>query len=118
MEGTQPLWREPGTGPLAGAGVLVCHGFSGTPASVRGWAESLADQGAAVALPLLPGHGTRWQEMNLTTHEDWFSVLPPALDWLGARSRLQVVCGLSMGGALALRIAQTEDVAGNDDPRL
>lgn len=111
MEGTQPLWREPGTGSLAGAGVLVCHGFTGTPESVRGWAEYLADQGAAVALPLLPGHGTSWQQMNLTTHHDWFSVLPPALDWLAARSRIQVVCGLSMGGALALRVAQTENVA-------
>lgn len=106
------MWREAGTGPLAGAGVLVCHGFTGTPESVRGWAESLAQLGAAVALPLLPGHGTSWQQMALTTHDDWFSVLPPALDWLAARSRIQVVCGLSMGGALALRLAQTENLAG------
>lgn len=112
MEGSTPLWCEPGTGTLSGAGVLVCHGFSGTPESVRAWAQYLAAQGAAVALPLLPGHGTSWQQMNLTTHQDWYSVLPAALDWLAQRSRVQVVCGLSMGGALALRIAQSEKIDG------
>lgn len=112
MVGIDPIWSEPGSGPLAGAGVLVCHGFTGTPASVRGWAEYLASQGAAVACPLLPGHGTSWQAMSLTTHDDWYSVLPPALDWLAERSRVQVVAGLSMGGSLALRIAQREHVDG------
>ena len=45
-------------------GVLVSHGFTGSPASMRPWAESLAERGYAVELPLLPGHGTRWQELN------------------------------------------------------
>ncbi len=110
MSGIDSIWAEGGPGPLAGAGVLVCHGFSGTPESVRGWAEYLAELGAAVACPLLPGHGTTWQQMSLTTHEDWYSVLTPALDWLAGRSRLQVAAGLSMGGALALRVAQRETV--------
>lgn len=111
LVGIDPIWAEGGPGPLQGAGVLVCHGFSGSPASVRRWAEHLAEQGAAVACPLLPGHGTTWQQMELTTHEDWYSVLPPALDWLAERSRVQVVAGLSMGGSLALRVAQLEQVA-------
>lgn len=110
--GTDPIWAEGGPGSLRGAGILVCHGFSGTPASVRGWSEYLAGQGAAVACPLLPGHGTTWQQMELTTYEDWYSVLPPALDWLADRSRIQVVAGLSMGGSLALRVAQREHVSG------
>lgn len=78
---------------------------------MRGTADHLASQGAAVACPLLPGHGTSWQQMNLTTHQDWYSVLPTALDWLAQRSRVQVVAGLSMGGALALRVAQREQVS-------
>lgn len=90
--------------------MLFCHGFSGSPASVRDWAEYLAAQGAAVACPLLPGHGTSWQQMAITTHQDWYSVLPPALDWLRQRSRMLVVAGLSMGGSLALRVAQQEQV--------
>lgn len=112
MVGIDPIWADGCAGPLAGAGVLVCHGFTGSPASVRDWSQHLAAQGAAVACPLLPGHGSTWQQMSLTTHEDWYSVLPPALDWLADRSRVLVVAGLSMGGALALRLAQREQVAG------
>lgn len=112
MIGAEPIWAAGRPGPLQGAGVLVCHGFSGSPASVRDSAQYLIDQGAAVVCPLLPGHGTTWQQMRLTTHQDWYSVLPPALDWLTERTRVQVVIGLSMGGSLALRIAQLEQVAG------
>jgi len=112
MIGVEPIWADGGPGPLQGAGVLVCHGFSGSPASVRDSSQYLIDQGAAVACPLLPGHGTTWHQMRLSTHQDWYSVLPPALDWLAERTHVQVVFGLSMGGALALRIAQLEPVAG------
>ena len=40
-------------------GVLVQHGFTGNPVSMRPWAEDLAARGYAVEMPLLPGHGTR-----------------------------------------------------------
>ena len=39
-------------------------GFTGTPMSMRPWGEHLAAEGFAVRCPLLPGHGTSWQEMN------------------------------------------------------
>ncbi len=45
-------------------GVLLVHGFTGSPASMKPWAQALADQGYAVEVPLLPGHGTRWQDLN------------------------------------------------------
>ena len=50
-----------GTGPRVG--VVMSHGFTGSPHSVRPWAEHLAAAGYAVRLPLLPGHGTTWQDM-------------------------------------------------------
>ncbi|MFB9620086.1 alpha/beta hydrolase [Brooklawnia cerclae] len=111
QDGSEAIQTPGGNGPLQGTGVLLCHGFSGSPASVRDWGKHLASLGAAVACPLLPGHGTTWRQMALTTYEDWYSVLPPALDWLREHSRTQVVAGLSMGGALALRVAQREPVA-------
>lgn len=112
LTGIEPIWAAATSGPLHGAGVLLCHGFTGTPASVQPWAYYLASLGAAVACPVLPGHGSCWQQLALTTHEDWYSVLPPALDWLAEQTRIQVVAGLSMGGALALRVAELEPVAG------
>jgi alpha-beta hydrolase superfamily lysophospholipase len=42
-------------------GVLLSHGFTGMPSSLRPWAESVAAAGHSVRLPLLPGHGTSWR---------------------------------------------------------
>jgi carboxylesterase len=86
-------------------GVLVLHGFTGSPASMRPWAEHLAKQGYAVRMPLLPGHGTRWQDLNRTGWDDWYGAVTEAFDELRAECDRVVVVGLSMGGALALRLA-------------
>jgi carboxylesterase len=87
-------------------GVLLCHGFTGTPQSLRPWAEYLAERGYSVRLPLLPGHGTTWQEMNHTRWEDWYACVDSAFRELHESCERVVVCGLSMGGALALQLAQ------------
>jgi carboxylesterase len=87
-------------------GVLLCHGFTGSPQSLRPWAEYLAKEGLGVSLPRLPGHGTTWQEMARTRWEDWFAEVDRAFDELQARSEEIFVMGLSMGGCLALRLAE------------
>ncbi|MEP7035377.1 MAG: alpha/beta fold hydrolase [Dermatophilaceae bacterium] len=87
-------------------GVLLCHGFTGTPQSLRSWGEYLADRGYSVHIPLLPGHGTTWQEMNQTRWEDWYASVDGAFRELHEACERVVVCGLSMGGALALQLAQ------------
>ncbi|MEU5214425.1 alpha/beta fold hydrolase [Streptomyces sp. NPDC020742] len=100
LPGAEPFRRDGGE-----VGVLVCHGFTGSPQSVRPWAEYLADRGLTVALPLLPGHGTRWQDMQITTWQDWYAEVDRELRALTERCAKVFVCGLSMGGALALRLA-------------
>lgn len=87
-------------------GVLLCHGFTGSPQSLRPWAEYLADAGLSVSLPRLPGHGTTWQEMARTRWEDWFAEVNRAFDELQSRADEIFVMGLSMGGCLALRLAE------------
>jgi carboxylesterase len=101
LPGAEP-YRNDG-GPT---GVLLCHGFTGTPQSLRGWAEALAAAGHTVRLPLLPGHGTTWQQMNRTGWPDWYAEVDRALDDLVDRCAHVVVGGLSMGGTLALRLAE------------
>ena len=95
-------------------GVVLCHGFTGSPQSLRPWAEALAAAGHSVRLPRLPGHGTTWQEMNGTSWQDWYGEVDGAFGELRARCSAVVVAGLSMGGALALRLAEEHggDVAG------
>lgn len=101
---------RPGAEPYAAGegehGVLLCHGFTGSPASLRPWAEHLAEQGYTVRLPRLPGHGTNWQELNATTWQQWYGEVDRALTELRASCRWTAVCGLSMGGALSLRLAE------------
>lgn len=95
-------------------GVLLSHGFTGQPASITPWGEALAAQGYAVEVPRLPGHGTTWEELNTLTWADWYGEIDRALDRLLAENQAVVVGGLSMGGALVLRLAadRPQDVAG------
>lgn len=87
-------------------GALLCHGFTGSPHSMRPWAEYLVEAGLSVEVPLLPGHGTVWQDMNLTTSDHWYAAAESALFDLAERCDEVHVMGLSMGGALSLRLAQ------------
>ncbi len=86
-------------------GVLVVHGFTGTPASVRGVAEAMAGAGYDVELPRLPGHGTTVADMLTTDWADWSREVADAVTRLGARVSQIVGVGQSMGGALVLRAA-------------
>jgi len=86
-------------------GVLVLHGFTGSPQSMRGLAEAFAAAGFTVELPRLPGHGTSLEDMTTTSWDDWSRAAEEAYEELAARSRHVVVAGLSMGGTLALWLA-------------
>lgn len=85
-------------------GALVLHGFTGTPLSVRGVAESLAGAGLAVSAPLLPGHGTAMDDMLTTGWDDWYGAAEEAYLELAASVDKVVVVGLSMGGTLAVAL--------------
>ncbi len=95
-------------------GVLLLHGFTGSPSSMRAWAEQLHATGHTVSVPRLPGHGTTWQELNTTTWQDWYGEAARAFDDLRHSCEAVFVAGLSMGGCLALRVAEERgaDVAG------
>ena len=110
----QPFFADAGPGPEGRrVGVLLVHGFTGSPASIVPWGRHLAQRGFGVAVPRLPGHGTSWQDCNTTTEEDWLGAVHRAFDELAAETDRVVVAGLSMGGTLAIRLAETrpDDVA-------
>ena len=85
MPGAEPFAFPGGDGPDGRTGVLLVHGFTGTPMSMRPWGEHLAAAGFAVRCPLLPGHGTRWQDCNESTHGQWTTAVEDAFDELGGR---------------------------------
>ncbi|MFF4864828.1 alpha/beta hydrolase [Streptomyces sp. NPDC001231] len=100
LPGAEPFRHEGGE-----VGVLLCHGFTGSPQSLRPWGRYLAERGLTVSLPLLPGHGTRWEDMQLTGWPDWYAEVDRELRVLRESCAQVFVAGLSMGGALALRLA-------------
>jgi carboxylesterase len=106
LPGAEPF--EHAGGPV---GVLLCHGFTGSPQTLRGWADYLAGQGLTVSLPRLPGHGTTWQEMARTGSDDWLAEVDTAFGKLAGQCEQVFVFGLSMGGCLALRLAETRGSA-------
>lgn len=108
VPGAEPLTLDGGR-----VGVLLIHGFTGSPASMIPWARDLAERGHRVSVPRLPGHGTSWQDLNRTGWQDWYAEVDQALTALRAHCDAVAVAGLSMGGCLALRLAQQrpDDVA-------
>ena len=109
LPGAEPYHAD--GGPV---GVVLSHGFTGTPQSLRPWGEHLAAAGFTVALPRLPGHGTRWQDLNATRWPDWYGEVERTFDRLRSRCDQVFGCGLSMGGTLVLRLAEQRagEVAG------
>lgn len=85
--------------------VLMVHGFTGSPLSVRPWAESLHSEGFTVRVPRLPGHARTWEEMNRTRWQDWYEEVDRNFTELKEKHERVFVAGFSMGGALSLRLA-------------
>jgi carboxylesterase len=85
-------------------GVLLLHGFTGNPSSLRPLGEALVARGHSVNCPRYPGHGTRWQDLADVRWQDWEASAVGALEKLGGRCDVVVACGLSVGAAMALHV--------------
>ena len=86
-------------------GIVLLHGASDSPYSMRALAEAFFQAGLYVIAPRLPGNGTVPGELTETRPEDWTTIAPMAL----AQARNHVpsalpvyLGGYSAGGALAL----------------
>jgi carboxylesterase len=106
---------EPGTADAAPfsadggpVGVLVLHGFTGSPRTVRPWAEHLAAAGLTVRAPLLAGHGGTWRDLARTGWTDWYASAEQAFAEISARCEQVFIAGISMGGCLSFRLAETQ----------
>ena len=112
MEWNEPLYPE-SPAPNGQTGVLVLHGFTGSPRSLQELAARLVDAGYSVALPLLTGHGLTPENMETARWTDWTADVERAFNWLKDRTDRVFVTGLSMGGTLCLWLAeQHPEIAG------
>lgn len=91
-----------GMGTRARHGVLIIHGFGGSPAQLRPLAERINGMGYTVKGLLLPGHCTTLEDMARVSWQDYISAVRAGWDELSARCDDVVPIGLSMGGLLSL----------------
>lgn len=107
LPGAEP-WSSNGSGARARIGILLVHGFTGSPASLRPLSELLAQRGFSVELVRLPGHGTHFRDMIRTRYEDWRGEAARGLEALARRTERVVPVGLSMGGTLVLDLVSAD----------
>ncbi|WP_046175762.1 alpha/beta hydrolase [Domibacillus indicus] len=86
-------------------GIVLSHGFIGTPQSVRDVAESLNKKGFSVMAPRLKGHGTHQADMEKCMYNDWYKSYSNAYRFLKKRGKRIFLMGQSMGGTLTLKFA-------------
>ncbi|NOZ19483.1 MAG: alpha/beta fold hydrolase [Planctomycetes bacterium] len=101
IKGAEPFFIE--RGPRA---CLLIHGFTSSPAEVRELGERLAEAGFSVSCPLLPGHGTRPDDLETVTWRDWYHAVESEYLKLKQGHETVSVAGISMGAALALQLAR------------
>jgi len=86
--------------------VLCLHGLTGTPYEVRPLGEAFAAAGLRAVGPMLPGHGGAPEALAATSHQEWTAAVRDAHGALRERHRRVYVAGLSLGGLLALWLAE------------
>jgi carboxylesterase len=86
-------------------GVLLVHGFTGTPFEMRFLGERLTERGMTVVGLCLPGHGTTPEALDRTLWTDWYGEVEQELEALRRRCRTVAVIGQSLGGLLTLHLA-------------
>ena len=85
---------------------LLLHGFNDTPQSMKYLADKVHAAGWNVLVPRLPGHGVRLELMAAESRADaWRACTESSYVALCAKNDTVVVCGQSMGGALAVLLA-------------
>lgn len=102
MPGAEPFGFE---STDSETGVVMIHGFTGSPQGLRPWGEHLAAQGWTVLCPRLPGHGTSSADLAKTTGEDWAGEAEMALIGLQERCSSVFIAALSMGATIGLDLA-------------
>jgi carboxylesterase len=107
MPGAEPMFIDQGK-----VGILFLHGFTGSTYEGRDFGFHFAQKGYAVWVPLLPGHGTRPEDLEEINYSEWLEACEQYYLSMKEQYKQVFVCGQSMGGALALHLATKYPVEG------
>jgi carboxylesterase len=110
LPGAEPFYFA---GKKDAPGVLLIHGFTGTPKEMRWMGEYLHQEaGYSCIGPRLTGHATCLEDMMRSNHLDWMASVEDAYHMLRDQTSTIYLAGLSMGAALALLFGSTLPVQG------
>lgn len=98
--------------PGNSTGILLIHGFTGSPSELRWLGEKLNQAGYTVDGCLLAGHGTSVEDLAVTSWRDWYFSAEKSLLELRRKCDTVFVIGLSMGGLLSLYLSMFHKVTG------
>lgn len=104
-EGWLSDFAADGSGANAKTGIVLVHGFTGSPAGMRPWAHFLHERGYTVRVPRLPGHGTKWQDLNEVKWQEWPDRASKDVEELLTKCDRVFLFALSMGGATSIQVA-------------
>lgn len=107
MANCNPFFYERGE-----TGILLVHGFSGSPPEMRLLGEYLAGRGITVSGVRLAGHGTTPEDFSMTTWKDWVASADAEANELKKKCATVFCAGLSMGGAITLYLSRRHDFRG------
>ncbi len=93
-------------------GILLIHGFTGTPGHMLKLGEDFHKDGYTVLGIQLPGHGTHIYDIETVTWQDWMKACRDGVNRLAETCDYIFVCGLSMGGVLTLLMAEELPITG------
>lgn len=93
-------------------GILLCHGFTGSPDEMKELGRYLNKLGYTVSCPEYPGHGTDENNFLETNVLDWYKELNTAFNELEKEVSSIYVMGLSMGGTFTVKLAQEREISG------
>lgn len=102
-----PEDRRPYTLPGGPTGVLMLHGYIGSPKSSRPLAAFLAENGIAAHCPLLPGHGNVPNKMAGVSRHHWLAEAAESLATIRQTCDRIFLMGHSMGTILSAHLIQS-----------
>ena len=115
VDGNSPFELKPPGASAAGQhkkyrrGILLIHGLTDSPYSMRYLAAFFQEQGFRVMAILLPGHGTQPGDLLEVTWQKWSKAVTYGVEMLASEADEIYLGGLSAGAALSILHSQRDD---------
>jgi carboxylesterase len=90
--------------------VILFHGFTGSPEELMELGETINKEEYNVFIPLLPGHGTNWRELNRIKSRDYISFSENVFEAIQDEYEEVSLVGFSFGGTVALYLSEKYEI--------